>query len=112
MEEKIIKYQNIILDFLNEQANYRKAASSSEIQLISDKSHNHYQLLRIGWKKDHFSHLCLFHFDIKDGKIWIQQNRTDVEVAEVFIEKGVSYSDIVLGFLPSEMRVLSNYAVS
>ena len=106
MEEKIAKYHQIILDFLKEQASFRKAASSSEIQLIIDEPNKHYQLLRIGWKNDKFTHLCLFHFDIKEGKIWVQQNRTDIEVAEIFIENGVAPLDIVLGFLPSELRDL------
>ncbi len=110
MEEKIAKYHQIILDFLNEQASFRKAASSSEIQLIIDEPNKHYQLLRMGWKNGKFTHLCLFHFDIKEGKIWIQQNRTDIEVAETFILNGVAPNDIILGFLPSELRNYAAYA--
>ena len=66
--------------------------------------------MRLGWRKDRFVHLCLFHFDLKDGKIWIQQNRTDVDVAVDFMENGVLASDIVLGFLPAEMRGFSAFA--
>ncbi len=109
MEEKITKYHKIIVNFLKEQASFRKGASSSEIQLIIDEPNNHYQLLRMGWRKDKFTHLCLFHFDIKENKIWVQQNRTDIEVAEIFIENGVTPNDIVLGFLPSELRNYTTY---
>ena len=112
MEEKITKYQDIISIFLEEQASFRKKSSASEIQIIIDKQNNHYQLLRLGWKNDRFTHLCLFHFDLKNNKIWIQQNRTDIDVAEIFMEKGVPALDIVLGFLPSEMRELSAYAIA
>jgi hypothetical protein len=59
-----------------------------------------------------FVHACPFHFDIKNGKIWIQQNRTDVELGEIFKSKGVPATDIVIGFLSEEYRALSDYAVS
>jgi hypothetical protein len=38
------------------------------------------------------------HFDIQDGKIWIQYNGTEDSVAERLVEMGVPTSDIVLGF--------------
>ncbi|HAK77820.1 MAG TPA: XisI protein [Runella sp.] len=44
------------------------------------------------------------HFDIKDDKIWIQQNWTDLLIDEGLIRKGVQKEDIVLGFLPPYAR--------
>ena len=52
------------------------------------------------------------HFDIIDGKIWIQRNMTEIDVAEALIEQGVSKSDIVLGFLSPKMREYSDYAIA
>ena len=112
MEDKIKKYQKILIDFLKTQASYRVANSQLENQLIIDKENHHYQLLRIGFRDNRFVHACPFHFDIKNGKIWIQQNRTDVEVGEIFQSKGVPTSDIVIGFLSEKYRALSDYAVS
>ncbi|MFN8347759.1 MAG: XisI protein [Spirosomataceae bacterium] len=112
MEEKIAKYQEVILTFLERQATYRVANSVLENQLVIDKPNGHFQLLRIGWRNNRFIHSCPFHFDIKNGKIWIQQNRTDVEVAEELVAMGVPPSDIVIGFLPVEMRAASGYAVA
>ncbi|MEY4538657.1 MAG: hypothetical protein RLZZ306_414 [Bacteroidota bacterium] len=112
MEDKIAKYQKILIDFLTKQASYRIANSQLENQLIIDKENHHYQLLRVGFRDGRFVHACPFHFDIKNGKIWIQQNRTDIEVGEVFQEMGVPASDIVIGFLSENYRALSDYAVS
>lgn len=112
MEEKIKQYQAILLAFLQQQASYRVANSELENQIIADTERNHFQLLRIGWRKNRFVHACPFHFDIKDGKIWIQQNRTDVEVDKSLMEMGVPKSDIVIGFLPAEMRAASGYATA
>jgi hypothetical protein len=38
--------------------------------------------------------------DIKDGKIWIQRNMTEVDIAGEFVKMGVSEDDIVLGLHP------------
>ena len=58
------------------------------------------------------SWFCPMHFDIIDGKIWIQRNMTEIDVAEALIEQGVSKSDIVLGFLSPKMREYSDYAIA
>jgi XisI protein len=112
MEDKITKYQNILIDFLKTQASYRVANTQLENQLIIDKENHHYQLLRIGFRDNRFVHACPFHFDIKNGKIWIQQNRTDIEVGEIFQSMGVPSSDIVIGFLTEKYRAMSEYAVN
>jgi XisI protein len=112
MEEKVIKYQAIIIAFLERQAQYRQPNNQLETQLILDKQNHHYQLLRLGFRKGQFVYMCPFHFDIKNNKIWIQQNRTDVEVGHVFMEMGVPKTDIVVGFLPIETRAFSGYAVN
>jgi XisI protein len=112
MEETIAKYEAIIIAFLERQAKYRQPNKELETQLIFDKEKRHYQLLRLGFRKGQFVYMCPFHFDIKNNKIWIQQNRTDVEVGEVFVEMGVPKTDIVVGFLPIETRAFSGYAVS
>ncbi len=46
----------------------------------------------------------MIHFDIKDGKIWLQQNATDLNTAEDLIEMGVTREDIVLGLQPPFKR--------
>lgn len=40
----------------------------------------------------------VMHFDIQNGKIWIQYNGTEESVAERLVELGVPPSDIVIGF--------------
>ena len=112
MDKKINKYQAIILDFLTEQASYRISNSDLENQIVADKENHHYQLMRIGWRNNRYVRACPFQFDIKDGKVWIQQNRTDIEVGDELVARGIPKSDIVIGFLPIEMRNASGYAVT
>jgi hypothetical protein len=50
--------------------------------------------------------------DIINGKIWIQQNMTEIDLGEELVEMGVPKSDIVIGFLAPEIREYSEYAVT
>jgi hypothetical protein len=52
------------------------------------------------------------HFDIKAGQVWIQQNMTDVDVAEELVEMGVLKEDIVLGLHPAYKRPYTGYGVA
>lgn len=92
-----------------------RPANSTDVdtQLILDRERNHYQLVRIGWDKRLFRYSVIFHFDIKpDGKIWIQVNSTDRDVAEELEQMGVPKSDIVIGFQPPQYRPYTGYAVA
>jgi hypothetical protein len=51
------------------------------------------------------------HLDIKNGKIWIQQNTTEVDIAAELLEMGVPKQDIVIGFHTPKMRQLTSFAV-
>jgi hypothetical protein len=48
---------------------------------------------------------------IKDGKIWIQWNATDLDIAQKLVHLGISPQDIVIGFHPVNLRQYSDYAV-
>jgi XisI protein len=52
------------------------------------------------------------HFDIKDGKIWIQQNMTDVDVGQELVDLGVPKEDIILGLQPPYKRPYTGYGVA
>lgn len=110
--DKVAQYQNIIIQYLEEYAAvpYGNPTEIKKI-VISDREHNHFQLVSTGWDKGTFSFDVLFHFDIQEEKVWILQNWTEEEVAEELVELGVPKEDIVLGFIPESARPYSGYAV-
>lgn len=55
---------------------------------------------------------CVLHLDIKNSKIWIQYNGTEIDVAQKLVNLGVPKSDIVLGFHAPHRRQFTDYAVS
>ncbi|TAE31822.1 MAG: XisI protein [Cytophagales bacterium] len=115
MNNKIETYQPIVFSLLEQYAQHRPVnVQEFENEVVADRERNHFQLASIGWEKDgRFFHNVIFHFDIKpDGKIWIQVNNTDVDIAAELVERGVSKSDIVIGFQPPRYRPYSGYAVA
>ena len=110
--EKIEKYQKLLIALLEKHAAVLPAyIRDAENQVIADIERNHFQLVTIGWDGQRFVHSVAFHFDIKpNGKIWLQANWTDTDVAAELEELGVPKSDIVLGFQPVYARPYSGYA--
>ena len=113
MADKLKNYEHIIIETLREYADmYNQQHDGLEAKVIVDQKGGHYQLLNCGWRKGHYQFYVIFHFDIKDGKVWVQENRTDVLIAQYLSEKGIPKSDIVLGLQEPELRASSGYAVA
>ena len=110
--EKIAKYQQAIKKILQEYGNRKFRYQDLQSQIVADDKNGHYYLLRLGWDGDERIHNMVFHFDLINGKIWIQQNMTEIDLGEELVEMGVPKSDIVIGFLAPEVREYSEYAVA
>lgn len=106
-----LNYQQIIIDLLKKHSHHQRNEDSVESQLVFDTTNHHYQLLFTGWQGEKRVYGCPIHIDLKDGKIWIQQDFTEVGIAQQLLERGVPKSDIVLGFRSPFMRQLSGFAV-
>jgi len=109
--DKLEVYQNAIIDVLEQYVTLKPANMPNvEQQLLADRERNHFAFIRLGWEEDRFVYHCVMHFDIKDGKVWLQQNWTDQNLVDELIAKGVDRQDIVLGFVPPYARAHTGYA--
>ena len=80
-----------------------------EEQLVIDPIGHHYLLMMVGWNGERRQYESLIHLDIKDGKIWIQSDGTEVGIANELVEAGVPPEDIVLGFKsPFKRQLMAN----
>ena len=80
-----------------------------EVQTVFDSEQDHYQLLYVGWRGNKRQFGCILHLDIKDGKIWIQHDGTEVGVANRLVELGVPKQDIVLAFHEPAVRQFTEF---
>jgi hypothetical protein len=113
MAAKVEQYEQIIIRTLQEYAvMFNQQKDGVEAKVIIDREGKHYQLLNLGWRKEEYQFYVIFHFDIKDGKVWVQENRTDILIAQQLSESGIPKSDIVLGLQFPDLREASGYAAA
>lgn len=109
--DKLEQYRQYIQTILTRHGKYKSHREEIESELIFDPVRDHYQLMRIGWNDLSRVYHSIMHFDIKNDKIWIQQNMTDVDLAQELLEMGVPKEDIVLGLQPPYKRPYTGYGV-
>lgn len=109
--DKLQQYRQIIRQLLTEQAHPYTFSDDVDTEIICDTEHDHYQLAYVGWEEQQRIFNLILHFDIKEGKIWIQHNGTEAALAQILEENGVPASDIVLGFHSPFKRQFRGYAV-
>ena len=100
-------YQNIITEYLEElaQAFSNYAQTKLDYQVLADCTRGHFQLTKVGWLERKFYFLVMLHLDVKEnGKVWVQQNNTEIQLGEELEKRGIEPLDIVIGFRPEYMR--------
>lgn len=109
--DKLAVYRQRIKALLSQYVSLSKPNEQYESQILFDEAHDHYLWLDVGWDGSKRIYHPVIHFDIKDGKIWLQENMTDLNPAEELVEMGVPRADIVLGLQPPYKRPYTDYGV-
>lgn len=109
---KLEEYRQHVQQLLTEYSSYKPAYGDIEVETIFDTKQDRYLIVSVGWENKHRVYGCSIHIDIKDEKIWIQQNRTEIDIAKELAALGVSKQDIVIGFHSPTMRKFTEFAVS
>ena len=50
--------------------------------MIFDAEDDHCKLVNVGWKNRRRVYACFLDLDMKNGKIWIQYNGTEIDFAK------------------------------
>ncbi len=112
--DKVAKYRQNIQELLTELSKAKllgaEKADEFETQVIFDTKNDHYQLLHLGWQDQKRTYGVSIHIDIKNGKIWIQRNSTDIDIARELVQNGVPKNDIVLGLQSPSLRKYTDFA--
>lgn len=109
---RVEEYPLHVQAYLKHYAEQKKASEEIETQLIFDTQANHYQLVNVGWLDNKRVYGCILHIDIKNDKVWIQHNGTELPVAEELVDRGIPKEAIVLGFQAPYKRPFTGFAVN
>ncbi|MCI0699847.1 MAG: XisI protein [Planctomycetia bacterium] len=110
----VITYAETVRQIMDRVASHLKRIPKPgvETHLIADADQGIYLLQRVGWhEKKRVNNIVLFA-RIRDGKIWIEEDNTDLPLADELVRAGIPKEDIVLGFQPPERRHLTEFAVA
>lgn len=110
--ERIEKYKDIVQEELTYRASI-PIANAPEVKrhLIINHDRTEFVVLSIGWHNKSYRHNLVFHVGVKNGKVLIYEDNTDIGIADKFAENGIPKSDIILFFLPDYAREISGFAV-
>jgi len=109
--EKINQYRQYIQNVLKEYAENAPSDEDVEVNLSFDLERDHYHIFNIGWLKRRRIYGCVLHLNIKNDKIWIQHDGTEIGIANKFIQLDVPKQDIVLGFHSPYRRQFTGFAI-
>lgn len=112
--ERVDFLRNKVSEVLGEYAVYLQGSNLPKVdyEILTDEKHNKFQLLALGWDKSSRIFNIIFHVDIINDKIWIQEDNTLDGLASLLLEKGLSKQDIVLAYYPDYHRKYTEFAVA
>jgi XisI protein len=109
--DKLNRYRQIIQDILTAHSQIKPAYGDIEMGTLFDCERDRFQVLRAGWLQKSRVYGVLIHIDIKDEKLWIQYDGTEVGVANELMEQGIPKDAIVLAYHSPFMRQYDGFAV-
>lgn len=105
-----LNYRELVQKILASRTESR-TVKDTETHLIFDTERDRYQVLHIGWQDLTRVFSCIIYIEIKDGKIWIERDGTEIGLANELVEVGVPKTDIVLPFYAPYRREYTEFAV-
>jgi len=105
-------YRQILRQVVERQASMPRRQDQVELVPIIDTTHDNYLLMRIGWDKVGRAHHILFHFRLKEGRVWIEWDGIEHGIANDLIEAGIPEEDIVMAFYGSDPVPLAELAAA
>ncbi|KAM3094948.1 XisI protein [Phormidesmis sp. 146-12] len=110
--DKLEHYRSIIKKILTTYHQMTSSKPDVESLLAFDEERDQYLWFRWGWQDDKRIRHITVYLCIKNDKIWVEEDMTDLCVVDSLLEAGVPKSDIVLGFQPPSKRSLTEFAIA
>jgi hypothetical protein len=95
-------------------ANENTLAERAEVsdRLALDRKHDQYIWFRFGWSDHQKVQHIIMYLCIKNGKIWVEEDATNLCVVDDLLAAEIPENDIVLGFHPPQKRAFTEFAIA
>ncbi len=104
-------YDRTVDELVEQYAAEWKPHDGTSLDAVTDPKHGHYQIVRSGWKEGRFIHACLVHLTVRDDKVQLLRNDTEVEWDRELIDRGVAPEDIALAFRQAAFELAASMTV-
>ena len=110
----MITYADEVRSILKRVAEHLKKIPKPGVEtlLLENDTRDAFLLIRLGWHERSRVNNTVIFTRIRDSKVWIEQDSTDLPFADELLRAGIPGEDIVLAFQPPERRHLTEFAVA
>ena len=81
-------------------------------RLAFDEERDQYLWFRSGWEGKQRIRYITMYLRIKDGKIWVEEDSTDLPLVDDLLAAEIPKSDIILGFHHPSKRAFTDFATA
>ena len=110
--EKLQLYQKKIKEILDAYVAATKPNINEEVYVVTDDVKKHFLLYHNSWQNSSRDYGCILHIRLKNEKVYVEYDGTDVGFADTFVEAGIPKQDIVLAFHAPAKRPYTGFAIA
>ncbi len=112
--EKLKHYRSTVQTILNRYHQDFEKSSPPEIEMLLafDQQHDQYLWFQVGWSSGERIKGNSVHIQLKNEKIYIEEDWTEEGIANELVREGIPKEDIVLAFYDPETRKFTEFAVT
>jgi XisI protein len=110
--DRDVTYRAIVKRILQEVAEITPSEENIRTELVCDENLGHYQLGQVGWEGKRRVDDVFIHIDVRDGKVWLQHDGTNLRIADDLIRAGIPKEEIVLAFRHPSRRQDTEFTVA
>jgi hypothetical protein len=112
--DAVTNYAEVVRQILARVADDLRRIPKPDVEtlLLEDARHTAFLLKRVGWHTGKRVNNTVMSARVRDGKVWIEEDNTNLCLADELVRAGIPKSDIVLGFQAPEERHLGEFAVA
>lgn len=102
--DKVTHYRQIIQQVIEQYAREMSHGNQVKILPIYDTQHDQYLLVSLGWSNKRREHAIVFHAQLRNDQIYIEDDRTEEGLSNELLTAGVSELDIKWAWMNSFHR--------
>ncbi|MDX2247272.1 MAG: XisI protein [Bacteroidia bacterium] len=112
--DQVTTYKKIVRELVEYVYSLCPHSDEVEVQKITDDANGHYLLYSVGWQGMDWVYGSFVHLDVREnGRVWLQHDGTDLNIADELARRGIPKNNIVVGFQPPHLRpLMEDFAVA